>query len=407
MKFFELQSSARLLLEKKHYFLITYSLFFLGIFVSPSTHWNNNFFYGLIIFPYLMTLQPNKIQLISRSNIWILSMVLSCYLCLTLLWADNAVFKDYLYYLRRPVYLFVFLSLTIEITLRYPKFIDYLFIFFCWIAAITAIISIFWFYSSFPFPQSRLSFLGDQLRNQVIGASVYGAIALVCFFHARKTQESYAWIYTGLCVVLLFAVALTRSRGPLIALVITFLIGAVLTRNKKLLAIVLLVILVFGMMFFYVEGFKKMFMRPTGVLYRLEAWQQTLERIKEALIFGEGISTDRTLILASGSKLNHFHSVYLGTTLQGGLIGLFLLLVLQILALREAFLYFLREKNFVYVAVMLFAYICIATMNYRIISHPNALWIYFWLPIAIIAGKKLPNEKAVQFFDHNGNKLRC
>jgi len=397
MKFSELQITIRSFLEQRHYFFITYFLFFLGFFVFPSTHWHNNFFYGIILFPYLVTLQLKRIRLICRPNIWLLSMFLGGYMCLTLLWADNAVFKDYVYYLRRLVYLFVFLSLTIELVLRYPKFIDYLFIFLFWVATITGIASILWFYSSCSFPKDRLFFIGDQVQNPVVGASVYGMITLVCFFHVLKTKESYVWIYTGLSVVILFSVALTQSRGPLGALLITFLIGAVLTRNKKLLASVLCVILIGGLMFFYIEGFKRIIIKR-GLSYRFEIFQKTLPKIKEALIFGKGISTDNTLIMADGSKWNHPHNVYLGTTLYGGLIGLFLLLILQALALWEGFLCFLRENDFTYTALLLFAFICITVTDYRVISHPDAIWIYFWLPLALLAAKRISSDKAVKSF---------
>ena len=154
--------------------------------------------------------------------------------------------------------------------------------------------------------------------------------------------------------------------------------------------------------FFYIEGFKGIIIKR-GLSYRFEIFQQTLPRIKEALIFGKGISTDRTLIMANGIKFNHSHNVYLGTTLCGGLMGLFLLLILQALVLWEGFLCFLRENDFTYVALLLFAFICITTMNYRVISHPDVLWMYFWLPLALLAAKKLSSDKAVKsFYDNVG-----
>jgi len=383
--------------------LITYFFFLLGFFVIPSTHWHNNIFYAIILFPYLITLQLKRVQLICRSNIWLLSMFLGGYMCLTLLWADNAVFKDYVYYLRRVIYLFVFLSLTIELVLRYPKFIDYLFVFICWVAAITAIVSIIWFFS---LHTPRLRFIGDQVRNSVVGACVYGMAALVSCFHVLKTKKSNVWIYTVLSVVILFSAALTQSRGPLGALLITFLIGAVLTRNKKLLASVLCVILIGGLMFFYIEGIKEMIVRR-GFSYRFEIWQQVLARIQEAPFFGHGISIDNTFIMTDGSKLNHPHNVYLGTTLYGGLIGVLLLLILQALALWEAFLCFIRENDFTYMALLLFAFICITIINDRVINHPDALWMCFWLPLALLAAKRLSSEKAVSSFYQNICRTKC
>ncbi len=403
MKFSELQLTIRSFLEKKHYFFITYFFFLLGFFIFPIGRWVN-IFYGLIVFPYLVTLQLKRIQLICRSNLWILSMVFASYMCLTLLWADNAVFKDYVHYLHRFVYLFVFLSLTIELVLRYPKFIDYLFVSLCWVAAITAIISILRFYSSFSFHTHRLLFLGAKVRNPVVGASVYSMIALVSYFHVLKSKRSSAWIYAVLSVVILFSAALTQTRGPLGALLVTFLIGAVSTRNKKLLATVLCVILIGGLMFFNIEGFKEM-ITVRGLSYRLEVWQQTIARIKEALLFGEGISTDPKFIMADGANL-HPHSVYLATMLYGGLIGLFLLLTLQAIALWKSFLYFLKENDFTYVALLLFAFICIIASRHKIISHPDALWIYFWLPIALLAAKKLSSDKAVKSFYCNEDQAK-
>jgi hypothetical protein len=108
-------------------------------------------------------------------------------------------------------------------------------------------------------------------------------------------------------VVLLFTAVLTRSRGPLIALLVTFLIGFVLTRNKKLLAGVLCTMLVGGLMLFYIEGLKQLFISPISIFYRLEAWKLTLERIKDALIFGEGISTE--IILTVSTLVLHFKEV--------------------------------------------------------------------------------------------------
>ncbi|MBW2090105.1 MAG: O-antigen ligase family protein [Deltaproteobacteria bacterium] len=221
-------------------------------------------------------------------------------------------------------------------------------------------------------------FLGDQVRNSVVGANVCGMVTLVCFFHVIKSKESYVWIYTVLSVVILFSVVLTQSRGPLGALLITFLIGAVLTRNKKILCTILCVILIGGVMFFTIDEIREMITRR-GFSYRLEIWQQILLRIKEALFFGEGISTENIFIMADGSKWNHPHNVYLATALYGGLIGLFLLFILQAVALWEGFRCFLRKNDFTFVALFLFAFICITTANYRVISHPDAIWIYLFI----------------------------
>jgi hypothetical protein len=34
-------------------------------------------------------------------------------------------------------------------------------------------------------------------------------------------------------------------------------------------------------------------------------------------------------------------------------------------------------------------------------NHPNALWINFWLPLALIAAKKLSSDTAIKSFYQN------
>jgi O-antigen ligase len=243
-------------------------------------------------------------------------------------------------------------------------------------------------------------FLGDQVHNPVVGASVNGMVALICCFHVLNKKKAHAWICTGLCVAILFSMLLTQSRGPMGALLITFLIGAVLTKNKKLFNTLFCVTLIGGLMFLYIDEIREM-ITQRGFSYRLEIWQQILSRIKEALFFGEGISTENTFIMADGSKWNHPHNVYLATTLYGGLTGLILLFILQAVALWEGFQCFLRKNDFTFVALFLFAFICITTTNYRVISHPDAIWIYFWLPFALLAGKRLSKDETGKSYSKN------
>ncbi len=158
-------------------------------------------------------------------------------------------------------------------------------------------------------------------------------------------------------------------------------------------------------MFFYIEGFKEM-ITVRIYSYRLEIWQQTIARIKEALLFGKGITTDTKFIMADGVKVNQPHSIYFATMLYGGLIGLFLLLTLQAIALWKSFLYFLKENDFTYVALLLFAFINIIVARYKVIGRPDVLWIYFWLPIALLAAKELSSDKAVKSFYRNEDQAK-
>lgn len=402
MKFSNLRVNIRTFWEKNHLFLISYFLFILGFFAMSSSHWHRSFYSHCIFLPYLITLEKRQIKAFCHSKIWISSLALTGYLCLTLLWAENAGFDDFIHYVRRPFYILGFLSLTIDLAQRYPKFFDYLSIYLSWIAAIAAIVSICCFYSSFSFPPQRLEYVG-ALDTAIVVGSVYGMVGLICYFHLLQKRRTHAYIYIGLMGVILFSTFLTQSRGPLGALLVTFLIGAHMTRNKKLLAIVICVIIGGGLSFFYIKGINDMFARPEGFTIRLEIWQQTLARINEAVFLGEGISTssDNTFIISDGTKWNHPHSLYLATTLYGGTIGLLLLLVLQALALRQSVLRFFKENDFTYVALLSFSFMCVIVDYHRIICRPKAIWLIWWLPLALVAAKEVLSKQSMKTVYHN------
>ncbi|MBW2195119.1 MAG: O-antigen ligase family protein [Deltaproteobacteria bacterium] len=388
MKLLSWQSSARRILEKNHVYLIVYSAFLLGFFISPSIHWHNNFFYAFVVFPYLLTLQKSKIKLLLHSKIWVLSMAFAIYLCLTLLWAENVGEDGPVYYLRRPIYLFVFLSLTIELVQRYPKFVDRLFISLCWVGAITGIISILSLYPSLSFERDRLSHMAGQLHNPIECGGVYGMLVLVAYFGVLKRKVlNHKWIYVGLLLVSIVSVVLTQSRGPLSALVIAVVAGAVLTLDKKALGAVVLIIL--GLVILVNSGNFGRRIFEKGWSHRFELAEETLKRAQPSLIFGKGISTDTRFTLKDGKTRGDGHNAYLGTILYGGLVGLLVLLVLIIIAFRESLRSFFHTKNITYFALLLFAAIAIITGEDKLTTHPDSLWMFFWLPLALLAGEEI------------------
>jgi O-antigen ligase len=164
--------------------------------------------------------------------------------------------------------------------------------------------------------------------------------------------------------------------------------AGIMTRDKRAIGIVTMVAIIGGLMFFNAEGVREMILRAKSGLHRVEIWEQTLLRVRESLFFGEGISADRRFTILDGSTWNHSHSVYLATALCGGITGLILFLALLLVGLWRSIVCFRQEEEFTYVGLLLFSSMCMMFGNYRVISHPDAIWIYFWLPLAILAAKE-------------------
>jgi len=326
-------------------------------------------------------------------------MAFALYLCLTLLWAENVGEDGPLYYLRRPIYLFVFLGLTIELVDKYPNFVDRLFVFLCWAGAITAIISILSYYPSVFVKSKRLSHFADQLHNPIECGAVYGTMVLVVNFGILKIKAlKHKWIYVALMAILLLCVVLTQSRGPLGALIIACLGGFVLSRDKKVLGAPVLLIFILGLLTLAGDGRFGSRILDKGWSHRLELAEETLHSARGSFIFGKGISTDTHFTLKDGKTRADGHNAYLGTVLYGGLVGLLLLLALIAVAVGQSLRYFLSTRNVTYFAVLLFALISITTGEDKLTTHPDSLWIVFWLPLALLAGKQVvgTNKQARQ-----------
>ena len=380
-------------LEERNVYTILYFLFVLLFFLSPNLRWHCNLYYALVIPVYLLTLEKKKIELFLGSGIWLIAMLLLVYLLLTILWVEDPGNKGTVYYLRKAVYVFVFFSLTMELIVRKPLFIKHFFYFLAWVGAGTVIISIIRFYCFSGFTLARLEYLADQLRNPVLGGNLYGMIVVMIYFYIFKNSErSRRWIYGVLMIIITASILLTQSRGPVAALLTTFLICGLLTRDKKLLIVLAGVILMGTATLIYVKPVQDLATKR-GSSYRLELAQKTIDMASGNLLFGRGLTTKQQITADDGYLLYHPHSAYLGMVLYGGLTALGLFCLLLAAALREGLKHYFLEKDVTFLAMALFGACAILTTQDKIITHPHPLWFYFWLPLALLAGLSALRKK--------------
>lgn len=251
----------------------------------------------------------------------------------------------------------------------------------------TGIISILSYYPNVSFNRGRLSHFADQLHNPIESGAVYGMLVLVAVFHILKMKVlKHKWVYVALMAVLLLSVVLTQSRGPIGALAIAALAGAILSRDKKVLGSAIL--LTIGFLILVTSGNfgGRVF---AGWSHRLELAKKTIDRAEGSLIFGKGISTDTLFTLKNGKTLADGHNAYLGTLLYGGLVGLLLLLALIAVAVGQSLRYFFQTRNVTYFALLLFALIAITTGEDKLTTHPDSIWMFLWFPLALLAGEQV------------------
>jgi O-antigen ligase len=99
--------------------------------------------------------------------------------------------------------------------------------------------------------------------------------------------------------------------------------------------------------------------------------------------FGKGYLVNPK-VEAYGFLLNHAHNSYLASLRDGGLVGLALMLAILGLAGLWAFRLYRQRGERLYLALLLYGMTCI-TMDFdRLLVHPKEMWLFFWLPVALI-----------------------
>jgi O-antigen ligase len=388
------------------YFLpASYTVFIVGFFFFPSSKFLSNFYYLAVVFPFVILILMKKVDLrpLLFSRTFLLITIYLLYMFCTLFWADSLSMSDITKYGLRVLHVIIFLSVTIHLTQSYPTFLQKLLALLCWTAAGFAIAKILSYYSQHPFPSTRL--LGDGLLNLAFRASSqYGIVAIACtYFLLHQRAVKIKLLYLGPLLASLSYMLLTQSRGPLLSFAVSLLAWQLSTwllqkedyyihRNKLLLVLVSIFVVISVLFILNPEYFKLSFLRNISIGHRLQMWEQLLVRIKDAPWFGHGLTADARTTTSDGFLYIHPHSVYVGTLLYGGIVGLSLLVSMVISALWQGFRRVGQPINLVAASMVLYGALCIAPNGNMLIHHPKPFWLFFWFPVALVVASELPGH---------------
>jgi O-antigen ligase len=244
----------------------------------------------------------------------------------------------------------------------------------------------------------RLSGLG-QLDNSVIAALTLNA-GLICAL-GTVLEDVGKWRGIALACVLVIAVAVfeTGSRnGYFSALVGTSVLLAVGRRRPPkpplLWVVGLLVAAVFiGVGLFLQRPDWVQVLLPRGDSFRPEIWSAQWQRLLTGGPWlGLGILT-REGVLVGGQLFRHSHSLYLASALQGGAVGL--LLLVAVLACSGWRLLRNRHLEVARLGLALLATGVSAYVfdGWELIDKVGLSWLLLWVPVAIAIAVGSPSRK--------------
>lgn len=384
------------LLNLPNFLLVSYTLFLAGFYFIPNAV-DQYKFYGVAVFlPGLFTIKF-LLGALKNNLLWHAILAYLLYMLLTSVWSTDFSATQLFYDARLVAYILVFVLLTVFIFQRNSKQLDVIIRLTCISASFAAIISIFQWYSSHPFPSSRLIGIGT-IENPNPSAFIYGFFAIYACYYALHTSNIKARLtFASPCVALLIFVLLTGSKtGALATASAVALLLVIHTHHHKLL-LAGSVLACIGTVV-YLLWQLGIFSSPAdyGFVSRLAIWGNVLDQALTAPLFGNGFQRE-LLLTPSGSlaEENYTHNTFLASFRDGGITGLLLHLFVMGTAIHIAVQHIKKHKDPIYLILLVFGLICMSADTDQLITRPRELWIIFWLPLALLVGQRLTEARSV------------
>ena len=353
-----------------------YAIFVAGYFLLPMVSGHRRLYYILVLPPALI-LWRELVSLFRGNQLlyWVLAFI--CYMISSLTWTADFNQAEALWSIWYSLAVLSFCAVTGYLWIEHPQTMDRFLRQGLYIAAAAGLVSVIAWYLNNPFPSSRLELLGvmSQTNNAACVYGLFTVLACHCLFTAPTKQAKLTYIVTA--ILLLCVVLLTQSRTALAATSVG-LLAVIGYRALGVLAIAM--------------GLNWALMTANSVLwtdrvatfsFRPGIWRQTIIDMQGHWLVGRGGLVNPE-VTAYEQVFNHAHNGYLATLRDGGLIGLCLLLTILSLAAFRGLQLYRQRREPIYLALLLYGMTCIAMDFDRLLVHPNELWLFFWMPIALI-----------------------
>lgn len=387
--------------EKTIFILMT--IWLAGFFLSPTGKQHYQFFILSVVLSAFWLIATQKIHYKSffQSKVLVAGLLYAALFLISIAWSNDAGFaeksKDIKTFLYLIFFGIVFLFALNGQSERLSKLVNIIIL----AAVVSLVINLTLFYGIKAEPVSaRFSGMG-RLWNPLWAAAMYGATALaILAILLEKFHQLKPLLRAGLIiafVMMILAVVLTQSRTPIAAVI---LLSFVMLMTSKLSLTIKLGISLFAILsalfafLYFLPLIEQNIAR--GQSYRLDLWAGFIERAKEHLLFGHGGGS--TVPISSPVEMvdgwYHYHSTYIASLVEMGLVGVFLHLLIIVTTVSAAWK--MRDIFNVKVAAIIFIYTCILgiTFGHGILTRMNTQWLIFWMPLLVIGMYEMQRRNA-------------
>lgn len=215
-------------------------------------------------------------------------------------------------------------------------------------------------------------FFGESINPVYFSLLINSSLVFLWLFRVENWLERRSRVaclvgFFVLLALILLCSTVFQSRTSLLALAV-FLGGYALYR-KMILPVIVLAGLLVGLA--VASGFSELLLRR-GFSYRLDIWQDAWVRLSEVCGIWWGCGVDDYRFLG---KFYHAHSGYVALLYRNGLVGGLIFISLAVLFLWRCSL--ARSR---WLLLALFGWGSLVTTTNGMLTSPQPLWIYCWLP---------------------------
>ena len=381
-------SGIRYKIQQTQFLVYTYIIFLAGFYISPNNHLHRNFYYLFVLLPFLISIDLKNLLNCARSTLFKLSFIFLSYFLISMSWTDTPVSGEEVYDIIRYFFMLMcFILVTLSISVTSNQFFNKIKFWLCLIGPVSAIISIMVFYAAYNFPNARVAGPFDYTANPNSAAMFFGFIGILAFNSALLAKSGRHKIFYWCSFLVLFIyILLTQSRGPMFAFIVCLILGFAFEKRWKEIGIIIAFSIGFLCLIEFGDtGILSFFDRGIGI--RKDLWLETLKRISQAPLLGEGYFTDVNTRIREVAWSPH--NLFLLVILKSGVIGGGLLGILFLAAFKHSYEYFTVSANWIYICLLVFFFICMSVDSVHLLYKPSLGWVIFWLPISLIAAEEV------------------
>ena len=257
-------------------------------------------------------------------------------------------------------------------------------LFFVVAGAVIAGLSVFNFYLlSGNGLHERIRPLGEA-EHPIIGMYYYAFSLILAGIILLRSKSSKSMLIALLCIGVLFLIFfLSRSRGPLLGLVVTtFLFLLFLMRGWRRWVLPLVAVALVAVF---------LFLMKEGWLARLDTgrfiiWHTVFDSVPKALWFGHGATTENYVYFSETYGWQHAHNIWLGHMYWGGVVGVMLL---GMVCCRTAWLLWRCRGgtlSMLGLGLLCFGLVSMLTDGNLLLTYPGPVWMVFVVPVGLALG---------------------